>query len=772
MIKSPTKPFNFLQGGGEMGAYTRSKNWSETIIGPPESWPQVLKTTLSNLLNSRFPMFLWWGPELICFYNDAYRPSLGNEGKHPQILGMPAREAWTEIWEIIHPLIQQVLETGEATWSEDQLIPIFRNGHIEDVYWTFSYSRVNNENGEPAGVLVTCTETTDKVITLRKLEDSKDQLEFAIEAAELGTWDYNPITNQFSANQRLKEWFGFNPEDSIDLTKALDCMDEADRPRVVKAIQHALNYSSGGQYNITYTIINAITKVEKIVRVKGKAYFNDSKNAYRFNGTMEDITDETRTRKDLEASERNYRYLIEHAPVAMCVMSGPDHVVDIANEKIFELWGRRPEEVMHKPLFEGLPEARSQGYEELLEQVLRTGERITIHEKETYLNRTGTLEKIYVDFVFDALEAPDGHRYAVVAVAIETTEQVMSRQLVEEAEERVRLAIEAGDMGTFDFNTITKETVTSDKFNQIFGLPRNAKHADYLARIHPDDLSIRQAAIDEATRSGKLFYEVRLTPTDKDDSLKWIRVEGKVIFEDNKPVRLLGTLVDLTAIREADQKKEEYIAIASHELRNPLTSLKLSLDLLTAIAASDSANFEMLLGKAKSQVQKLVTLTNELLNVSKISAGSLELKMDILNVENILKESIQTFLGGGFKNEVVISGKYDFNIKADKFRIEQVLINLLTNAAKYSPEGSPIEIAVNITGSVVKISIRDQGIGIDAEKIPHIFKKFTRVDSSDSITGFGLGLYISDQIVHKHGGIMGVESEKGKGSIFWFTLPY
>jgi len=121
---------------------------------------------------------------------------------------------------------------------------------------------------------------------------------------------------------------------------------------------------------------------------------------------------------------------------------------------------------------------------------------------------------------------------------------------------------------------------------------------------------------------------------------------------------------------------------------------------------------------------------------------------------------------------VVISGKYDFNIKADKFRIEQVLINLLTNAAKYSPEGSPIEIAVNITGSVVKISIRDQGIGIDAEKIPHIFKKFTRVDSSDSITGFGLGLYISDQIVHKHGGIMGVESEKGKGSIFWFTLPY
>jgi len=159
-----------------MGAYTREKDWRLTTIGTPETWPQVLKTTLSNLLNSRFPMFLWWGPELICFYNDAYRPSLGNKGKHPHILGMPASEAWPEIWEVIHPLIQQVLEKGVATWSEDQLIPIFRNGHMEDVYWTFSYSRVNDEQGEPVGVLVTCTETTDKVITLKKLAESKAQL--------------------------------------------------------------------------------------------------------------------------------------------------------------------------------------------------------------------------------------------------------------------------------------------------------------------------------------------------------------------------------------------------------------------------------------------------------------------------------------------------------------------------------------------------------------------------------------------------------------------
>src|SRR6478736_4593489 len=112
----------FLSGGGEMGGLMREKDWVDNVLGPPTAWPQSLRTTLGIILNSKFPMFLWWGPELICFYNDAYRPSLGQNGKHPSILGMKAEEAWTEIWEIIKPLIDQVLRGEGATWNEDQLI--------------------------------------------------------------------------------------------------------------------------------------------------------------------------------------------------------------------------------------------------------------------------------------------------------------------------------------------------------------------------------------------------------------------------------------------------------------------------------------------------------------------------------------------------------------------------------------------------------------------------------------------------------------------------
>ncbi len=163
--------FKFLNGGGEMGEICRSINWSATVLGSPETWPQSLRTTLSIILNSKFPMFLFWGPDLICFYNDAYRPSLGNKGKHPAV-GQKGKDLWPEIWDDIKPLIDNVLNGGEASWSEDQLLPIYRNGQLEDVYWTFSYSPVADESGKPAGVFVTCTETTDKVISLKDLQHS------------------------------------------------------------------------------------------------------------------------------------------------------------------------------------------------------------------------------------------------------------------------------------------------------------------------------------------------------------------------------------------------------------------------------------------------------------------------------------------------------------------------------------------------------------------------------------------------------------------------
>src|ERR1041385_935592 len=149
----------FPYGGGVSGALIRSIDWSRTPVGAVESWPATLRTTVQTLLHSRHPMFLWWGPELIQVYNDAYMPSFG-AGKHPEAMGQRGKDCWAEIWPIIGPQIEGVMLRGEPTWHEDALVPIFRNGRIEEVYWTYGYSPVLDDAGRVGGTLVVCTETT------------------------------------------------------------------------------------------------------------------------------------------------------------------------------------------------------------------------------------------------------------------------------------------------------------------------------------------------------------------------------------------------------------------------------------------------------------------------------------------------------------------------------------------------------------------------------------------------------------------------------------
>ena len=172
-------------GPGEMRALCRAFDWSTTALGPVDAWPLSLRTIVRVILDSPTPMFLWWGDELTQIYNDAYRPSLGASGRHPQALGMRGRECWTDIWEAIGPQIEQVMSGGPPTWHEDQYLPIERNGRLEDVWWTYSYSAVRDDDGAIGGTLVVCQETTSRV----RAERERAQLLHALdlERARLAT---------------------------------------------------------------------------------------------------------------------------------------------------------------------------------------------------------------------------------------------------------------------------------------------------------------------------------------------------------------------------------------------------------------------------------------------------------------------------------------------------------------------------------------------------------------------------------------------------------
>src|SRR6187401_3100906 len=163
----------FLQGGGEMGARMRAMDWAKTPLGPADSWPQSLRSTVSMLLPSKAQIILFWGPDFTVLYNDAYRPVFG--AKHPAALGRPGREAWSEIWDdMLHELLAGVVRTGEAFWAKDLLFVLERYGFVEDTYFDVSYDPVRVESGGVGGVYCIFTETTDRVVGGRRMALLRD----------------------------------------------------------------------------------------------------------------------------------------------------------------------------------------------------------------------------------------------------------------------------------------------------------------------------------------------------------------------------------------------------------------------------------------------------------------------------------------------------------------------------------------------------------------------------------------------------------------------
>jgi PAS domain S-box-containing protein len=485
IITALPERLQFLSGKGEMVTLTRTKDWDKTPVGAVTNWPQSLRTTLSIILNSKFPMFLWWGQELVCFYNDAYRPSLGKNGKHPGILGMPAKDAWSEIWDVIKPLIDQVLNGGEATWSEDQLIPIYRNGTLEDVYWTFSYSPVHDESGKISGVLVTCSETTEKINSYKKLEDSITEFQFAIDTTELGIWDMNPQTSKFTANDRLKRWFGLNPDKEIKLENAIAVVADCDKLRVSEAINYALQFESHGYYDIEYTIIHPVTKKEKIVKAKGRTIFNDEQKAIRFNGTLQDITNRVNSEKKIVESEQNLRSMILQAPVSIAIFRGPKHVIEIANGRALELWGRKEEEVNGKQILEAMPELQQQGIKALLDDVYNTGNVFSATELPVNIKRNGKKqETIYVNFSYEPLYSFEGTINGIIAIGVEVTDQVFARRKVELSEQRLRAFVESA---SFPISVYTGKKMKIELANQAI-LEVWGKSNDVIGKFYSDAL--------------------------------------------------------------------------------------------------------------------------------------------------------------------------------------------------------------------------------------------------------------------------------------------
>lgn len=547
----------------EMGNLVREKDWSKTPVGPMESWPQSLRTTLSIILNSRFPMFLWWGPELVCFYNDAYRPSLGENGKHPHILGMRAREAWPEIWDIIKPLIDKVLSGEGATWSEDQLIPIFRNGKIEDAYWTFSYSPVNDESGKATAVLVTCTETTREVLSRNSLSESNSRFINVVQQAPVGIAILRGKNFTFELANNAYLQFIDLPVTEVVGRDLFDVLQDV-KPVVEPLLNNVMTSGKLYHANDLEVTINRYGKREKV-------YFNFIYQPLFENGTVtgvvvvaNEVTSMVEARHALEEKQRQFSNFIMQSPIAMTIWRGKDYVIEMANETMFKtIWRKEPKDVIGRKALEVFPELNDQKYPELLRKVLVTGGIHRENESMAYVRGDDGMRKFYLDFEYAPLLETDGSISGIMITVYDVTENVESRHKLEDAESRMRLAVEATELATWDLDLRTRDIIHSPRLAVIFGHPetRILTHSEMREQLHLDDrVAIVEKAMERALKTGNYSYEARVILPDR--SVRWIRTRGTVVFDqDKQPLRMLGTLMDVTSIRLASEQSSKLAAI-------------------------------------------------------------------------------------------------------------------------------------------------------------------------------------------------------------------
>ncbi len=283
-----------------------------------------------------------------------------------------------------------------------------------------------------------------------------------------------------------------------------------------------------------------------------------------------DTTLQVLANKKIEEAEERLRNMILQAPVAMCILIGGKFVVELANTKMFELWGKTSEETVGKPLFEGVYEAKDQGFEDWIGSVYKTGETVSVEGAPALLNRNGKVEQAYATVIYQPYRDTTGSIIGVIAIAVDVTTQVVANKKIEEAEQKTRIALNSAELGMYEIVYATNEMHTDARFKEIWGIEETVSRDKYLAVIHPDDLPVREQAHKESLKTGHLEYSCRAIW--KNQSIHWVKISGKVIYDEKgKPVKLIGVMQDITSTIEtleqiAENEKKLNIVIEASEL--------------------------------------------------------------------------------------------------------------------------------------------------------------------------------------------------------------
>lgn len=991
-------PESVIRGGGQMGALIRSMDWSKTSVGEISSWPQSLKTTVNMLLNSKFPMFLWWGPDLVQFYNDAYRSSFGTEGeKHPQAMGQKGKDCWQEIWHIIYPQIEQVLNEGTPTWNENQLVPIYRNGILEEVYWTYSYSPAFNDDGKVEGVLVVVTETTKEVVNQRRTKflaklsatltgiKNEDRALGLIQSVLEKSADIQGsllyLKDSSASGLRIKYKSGFafencivgNTDEQVELSisDVAELVSESPSARTFPLVHEGISKENGHAAPqriycspVTLNGIDSTTGVT-IFGLNPMLLFDEHYHEF-LDSVSAEITDTLekcrfaerkkknkleleRVRNEAENLKKRLFDLFMNTPAIMAVFSGPELICEVANPPLKRLLGTQ-REIDGISLFEMLPDLDEE-IRSIIESVAQKGERFISKELPVTVDwdNRGNATTKYFELLYEPLYS-EGKPNGMMAFAYDVTEHVLAKERLEEQNEILKSVAEGrsleealnalvsgienqsishvrasillmdkdgkhlrhgaaprlpdeynravdgietgpnnGSCGTAAF--LKKPVIVSDISNdplwreykdlalshglracwstpifsegeRVLGtfalyysspqIPTNkdkqlvdfaTRTASLLIQRKESEEALKESAnqlqqqkrmYDSITAStpdlvyvldsnyrflyanqaildmwgntlensiGKPLSELGYEPWQVKRHQKEVdevfgtketlrrqvsfnhatqgnRIYDYIfapIFDDyDNVVAVAGTARDITDLKALEEQKDQFIAVASHELKTPITSLKVYTQILQERFENESDNLAAgFMAKMDAQINKLTSLVNDLLDITKMRGGKLQFNFQHFEINELISEITEEIQRTTDDHQLQIHTSENAIVLADRDRIGQVLTNYLTNAIKYSPKANKVEIRSRVSNGFIVVSVEDFGLGIPDENKESIFQQFYRVEGEvrESLPGLGIGLYISKAIILRHGGKVWFDSIDGQGSVFHFELP-
>ena len=399
-----------------------------------------------------------------------------------------------------------------------------------------------------------------------------------------------------------------------------------------------------------------------------------------------------------------------------------------------------------------------------------------------------------------------GNPTLLLGTAEDITQRQAIVQALQESEKRLRLAIEATELATWEWNLETDEVYWNEQHFRLFGMepkPNPLSPDEFFCHVHPDEQPRIKNLLEQAIAK-RCVYDAEFCAVREDGSQRWMSGYGRIVEErDGKPIRLSGVMFDVNerrraedALKMADQRKDEFLAMLAHELRNPMSTIRSGLQLLTLTDGKEEAS-RATIAMMNRQTDHLVRLVDDLLDVSRIGRGKIELKKEPIELVELVRAAAQSihFLFDEQKRHLLVQlPEFPIYLVGDATRLTQVVINLLTNGARYTEPGGNVWLSLEqeddrnvptdtpewgshaspTLGREAIIQVRDNGIGLASDKLTSIFELFVQVDNSlaRSKGGLGLGLTLVKQLVDMHGGWVEALSEGlGQGSTFRIHLP-